>query len=187
MNLTVQHAVSSCVDGVPPEQVTAITMAPAEVGAGRRRLRGATFADSTLYSEETLLSYVVTSHDASVTASSLKAQLSEASTTGRLEEALRHYAVVFNAPALTNVTAHALQVTTVHDQPPHSDSAFSSIATITVGAFLALVAIAYAFHLKCVQSSYRINQVLPYHDCGDAYMDAVPIPKYSSKPRPVAG
>jgi hypothetical protein len=161
MDQIIQNAVASSVS-VPPDQVTSITMDPAAEDAtpAVTRLRGAAAARAT--SEEySLVYYQVTSHDPQVSADELKARLMGASTTGRLEEALRLYAAANSVQPMTNVTVSA---TVVHSEentlPAHFSSGAIAGGAMAVVVGVLLVALTYTF----VGHRRRTNKVMPLID-----------------------
>lgn len=194
MNLTIQHAVASCVDGVPPEQVTTISMVAAtytasSVVAPIHNLRGSAMSQSALPSpaaatevstaaaswdtnEFSLLTYQVTSNDHHATAESLMAQLTDAATTGRLEEALRRYALIYQVQPLANATLGApILVDATADYPSASQLSAAHLAGIAAGSALGLFVILYS--ASAVLQEKSVTKVWPYLEDCDSEMDSV--------------
>jgi hypothetical protein len=171
MNLTIQHAVASCMQGVPADQVTDISMQPAR--ATRRSLRGTAWAVRAATSDEySVVSYQVTSHDSQITVGALKAQLTNASTTGQLQEALRHYAVVYSVQHMYNVTAGPPDIVNVGDGLGSGQKqSTAQLAAAGAGAVLGVVVLvggmAYLVHQK------HGNRVQPVADWEAASTDSL--------------
>jgi hypothetical protein len=137
-NLTIQHALSACTDGVAPTDVTKITLT-AVLGVGVHShtglLRGPGAYDAPAQSK---LRYTVTSNDPDMTYAELKAQIEEAAATGVLTDNIHHYADVYGAPALRNVTVGEPTVSNAaqSDSSDSSDLNGGEIAGIVIGCVL---------------------------------------------------
>jgi hypothetical protein len=154
INLTIQHAVAACTQGVAPTDVTKISLKAAlSVGLGRHGntglLRGpGAFAED----DQSVLRYTVTSNDPDMTYAQLKAQIEEATATGVMAQNMYHYASIYDAPALRNVTLGSPTISGASEEggSDSSDLEDGAIAGIVIGAVLFVVLcaliIGYAIH-----------------------------------------
>jgi hypothetical protein len=137
-----------------------------------KRLRGAAeLALRATRGVNTMVSYQVTSHDPQVSADDLKAMLTGALTTSRLEKALRLYAVAYNVQPMADVTVSAA---VVHSEPNAAPPTHLSSAAVTGAAMAAVVGVLLLattyFYLR---HSRRTKRVLPLFDSAldlDAYL-----------------
>jgi hypothetical protein len=129
LELTIQFAVATCVNGVAPDGVTNILLTATTMLTNDNNLRGA--VSPRVEDDTSLLTYRVTSHDPEMTYEQLKAEIENAYSDGRFLEYLHYYAALYNLPALLNVTASA---PIVHDVPAGSDnsSAFGAVEIVSV-------------------------------------------------------
>jgi hypothetical protein len=146
MNLTIQHAVAACTQGVAPTAVTNIRLTSTLLlrsggnsNAGSLRGPGALDEEP----DQSVLEYEVTSHDPTMTYEQLKAQIEEASSTGVMAANMQHFAGVFDAPTLTNVTVGEPTVVQAHADSTDSSSdeqlSAGAIAGIVIGCVLFVV------------------------------------------------
>lgn len=182
MNLTIQHGVAACLDGVAPSAVQNIKLISSlsrKVKSNNQLLRGVTqpFAEE---EEGSVLTYEVTSYDPTVSASDLRSQIEYASSSGLLAEHLREFAAEYGADPMTNVN---ITTTTVTEPQVSSDggiakSGLSSgeIAGVVIGVVLfitlCVLIVGYTIHQEKV--AYEIANRSPGTD--DAHRPDTPAP-----------
>jgi len=141
-NRTIQHAVSSSMDGVNPDGVTDIVVTvSAAAGARASGLRGGDAGrggvGALAVGDSCFVRYTLRVHDPTLSFEVLRAQLEGASNDGTLDGQIRHYAAIFGANILTNATTTALEMVDVPDESNGSKSlSTGAIVGICLGAVM---------------------------------------------------
>lgn len=139
-NRTIQHAVSSSMDGVSPDGVTNIvvtTSATARTNSIRGAVRSGGSAGSLAVGESCFVRYTLKVYDPTLTFDTLRAQLVGASNDGTLDGHMRHYAAIFGASELTNATTTALDMVDVPADSGKSNAlSTGAIVGIALGGVL---------------------------------------------------
>jgi len=113
-DLTFKHTVVDNMMNITVDQVTDITVEG--IGDSNQNEAPTTAAVS-----QCSLKYTIQTSDPTLTLVSVQKQLTDAAQSGKMDESLHHYAIVFNATSLVNSTLSLPQVTNDVYQGDYSD------------------------------------------------------------------
>lgn len=151
-NRTIQYTVAASKDGVTPDRVTDIDVQLAHVSARQQQGQGHVRGHAgTSANDVCALRYTVKVYDPLVPYDTLRAQIIDAASTGRMDVSLHHYAAMFNASNLNNGTFSLPQVAS--GDPVRASSSQltgAEIAGLVIGIimFVAMVATLVLFVMR---------------------------------------
>jgi len=152
-NLSIQHTVADAVLSLTPERVTDIVLEEEEEEGGRSSFRNGVIS-SALSDAPVRLKYKITVFDPVYTVDSLRSELMQAASEGRMDTNLRFYAAQFGATGLVNVTLAVPQVTNAAVQRDSSSQLTGAmIALLVIGVIMALGLVAAAMWFGRLQSA----------------------------------
>jgi hypothetical protein len=161
-NQTLQYAVSSCFEDIPPEQVTNILVtaiarssAVLELFRGNNGAQGTTLlrgARTLGISNTSHVSYVVTSYNPDDTYDQMRATIDGALARGELTEQLQYWAHQFNVSDLYNVTLTSPNTTQVAG--PDTGGAAGNSSKLSTAAIVG-IALGGFFWLLMLYALYR--------------------------------
>jgi hypothetical protein len=145
-NLTIQHAVAASIDGVSPDQVTDITVSNSAAAVVQRNQRSVPLLAGSCF-----LSYTLNVYDPLLTFDTMKAQLIEATSSGKMDENLHMYAAEFGVEELLNCNFGVPEVLTT----AAGDSASSSLTDAETTIVTICIVLGVALLVALVQYARR--------------------------------
>jgi len=143
-NRTIQATVAAAMDGVTPDRVTDINVRST---IAARSVRGRALAEA---ADQCTLQYTIKVYDPALTFETLRAQLTESAASGKMDEDMHHYADLYGAGDLRNVTFAEPTVTPQNSGTTNSNALTSgAIAAVVVGIVMLVALIVVAVWFGC--------------------------------------